>query len=237
MITCTYIKIHTFQNKILFHARDTLYFLLTTGNISLIKNKLDLDRDSYFFFRVISLHLNFCTISLYFPTKQFWGAIKSLYCKTRLQRRSSWSNVNHDFRTYWVKIVCHLHCSLRTLPSPHTPLTITRSLSSRSRIIQAFRYIRAWLADFDIKCERANTRSTAHSTYPSLSVSLLSFCSYHSIPAGLGCFTLLGSFIRAPLSFRVLIGNNSKMIPDAMLYARKYSVRNLISTMVLLCKV
>lgn len=95
------------------------------------------------------------------------------------------------------------------------PLTISHilSLSSRSRIIQAFRYIRAWLADFDIKCERANTRSTAHSTFPSLSVSLLSFCSYRSIPAGLGCFTLLGSFIRAPLSFRVLIGNNSKMIP------------------------
>lgn len=86
------------------------------------------------------------------------------------------------------------------------------------------------MADFDIKCERANTRSIAHSTYPSLSVSLLSFCSYRSIPAGLGCFTLLGSFIRAPLSFRVLIGNNSKMIPDAMLYARKYSGRNLIST-------
>lgn len=111
------------------------------------------------------------------------------------------------------------------------------SLSSRSRIIQAFRYIRTWLADFDIKCERANTRSAVHSTFPSLSVSLLSFCSYRSIPAGLGCFMLLGSFIRAPLSFRVLIGNNSKMIPDAMLYARKYSDRNLISTVVFPCKV
>lgn len=125
-------------------------------------------------------------------------------------------------------------------PSPpsshHHPCIL--SLSSRSRIIQAFRYIRAWLADFDIKCERANTRSTIPLDIPN-SIGLPSFFLLISFHPGrtLGCFTLLGSFIRAPLSFRVLIGNNSKMIPDAMLYARKYSGRNLISTVVLLCKV
>lgn len=155
-------------------------------------------------------------------------------------KHKPWFSCTLRFRAHWffraLKILRYLYCSLHAFS---LPLTVSRilSLSSRSRIIQAFRYIRAWLADFDIKCERANTRSTAHSTYPSLSVSLLSFCSYRSIPAGLGCFTLLGSFIRAPLSFRVLIGNNSKMIPDAMLYARKYSDRNLISIVVFPCKV
>lgn len=164
-------------------------------------------------------------------------------------------------RTHWAKIVfvlsvarcAYIHFTVSpspsTSPAPSRLASHILSLSTRSRIIQAFRYIRAWLADFDIKCERANTRSTrgpppspfpSHSTqsFPSLSVSVLSFCSYRSIPTGLGCFTLLGSFIRAPLSFRVLIGNSSKMIPpDAMLYARKYSGRNLISTVVFPCKV
>lgn len=105
-------------------------------------------------------------------------------------------------RTHWAKIVfvlsvarcAYIHFTVSPSPSPAPSRLASHilSLSTRSRIIQAFRYIRAWLADFDIKCERANTRSTrgpppypfpSHSTEFPISIGLRSFfllISFHS---------------------------------------------------------
>lgn len=54
-------------------------------------------------------------------------------------------------------------CNVR--PSPTVPASIDASLQ---QIILVFRYIRVWLVGFDIKCERANSRSPVRLVHLSL---------------------------------------------------------------------